>query len=39
MEQARNMKILLYLYEQMSGLKISFEESEIMLVGVMTTLL
>jgi hypothetical protein len=33
MEQARNMKMLLYLYEQMSSLKISFEKSEIMLVG------
>jgi hypothetical protein len=33
MEQARNMKILFYLYKQMSSLKISFEKSEIMLVG------
>jgi hypothetical protein len=32
-EKARNFKILLYLYEQMSGLKINFEKSEVMLVG------
>jgi hypothetical protein len=33
LEKARNHKILLYMFEQMSGLKISFEKSEIVLVG------
>jgi hypothetical protein len=32
-EKARNMKILLYMFEQMSGLKINFEKSEVLLVG------
>lgn len=32
-EVARNMKILLYLYEQMSGLKINFSKSEILLIN------
>jgi hypothetical protein len=30
---ARNVKILLYLFEQMSGLKINFDKSEIIMVG------
>ena len=33
MEVARNMKLLLYLYEMMSGLKINFLKSEIILVN------
>jgi hypothetical protein len=33
MEQARNMKLLLYMFEQMSGLKINFDKSEVLLVG------
>jgi hypothetical protein len=32
--KARNAKLLLYIYEQMSGLKINFDKSEIILVGV-----
>ena len=32
-EKARNMKLLLYLYEVMSGLKINFSKSEIILVN------
>lgn len=32
-EVARNMKILLYMYEQMSGLKINFSKSEILLIN------
>jgi hypothetical protein len=32
-EKARDMKLLVYLYEQMSGLKINFEKSEVMLLG------
>jgi hypothetical protein len=32
MEQARNLKLLLYLFEAMSGLKINFDKSEIMLI-------
>jgi hypothetical protein len=32
MEGARNLKLLLYIFETMSGLKINFEKSEIMLV-------
>jgi hypothetical protein len=31
-EGARNLKLLLYIFEVMSGLKINFEKSEIMLV-------
>jgi hypothetical protein len=31
-EQARNLKLLLYLFEAMSGLKINFDKSEIMLI-------
>jgi hypothetical protein len=33
MEKARNVKLLLYIFEQMSGLKINFEKSELILVG------
>jgi hypothetical protein len=32
-EGARNMKLLLYLYEQISGLKINFEKSEVLTVS------
>ena len=32
-EIARNMKLLLYLYEQMSGLKVNFSKSEVLLVN------
>jgi hypothetical protein len=32
-EKARNVKMLLYIYEQMSGLKINFEKSEVVLMG------
>ena len=32
-EIARNMKLLLYLYEQMSGLKVKFSKSEVLLVN------
>jgi hypothetical protein len=33
MEKARNVKLMLYLFEQMSGLKINFENSEMILIG------
>jgi hypothetical protein len=33
MEKARNMKMLLYIYEQMAGLKINFTKSEICLIN------
>jgi hypothetical protein len=33
MEKARNVKLMLYLFEHMSGLKINFENSEIILIG------
>jgi hypothetical protein len=33
MEKARNMKMLLYIYEQMAGLKINFSKSEICLIN------
>jgi hypothetical protein len=33
MEKARNAKLMLYLFEQMSGLKINFDKSEIILIG------
>jgi hypothetical protein len=32
-EKARNIKLLLYMYEQMGGLKINFEKSEVLLIG------
>jgi hypothetical protein len=32
-EKARNLKLLLYIFEQLSGLKINFGKSEILLVG------
>jgi hypothetical protein len=31
---ARHVKLLLYLFERMSGLKINFKKSEVMLIGV-----
>jgi hypothetical protein len=33
MEKARNMKLLLYIFERMSGLKINFEKNELIMVG------
>jgi hypothetical protein len=33
LEKARNIKLLIYMFEQMSGLKINFEKSEVLLVG------
>jgi hypothetical protein len=33
MEKARNVKLLLYIFEQMPGLKINFEKSELIMVG------
>jgi hypothetical protein len=33
LEKARNMQFLLYVFEQMYGLRINFENSEIVLVG------
>jgi hypothetical protein len=32
-EKARNVKLLLYMFEQMSGLKINFDKSEVLLLG------
>jgi len=32
LEMARNMKLLLYLYELMSGLKINFDKSEVIII-------
>jgi hypothetical protein len=32
MESARNLKLLLYIFESMSGLKINFEKSEVLLI-------
>jgi len=32
MDMARNLKLLLYLYEMMSGLKINFNKSEVLLI-------
>jgi hypothetical protein len=32
-EKARNMKLLLYVFEQLSGLKINFDKSEILVIG------
>jgi hypothetical protein len=32
-DKARNVKLLLYMFEQMAGLKINFEKSEIMMVS------
>jgi hypothetical protein len=34
MKIARNVKLLLYIFEQMSGLKINFDKSEVILVCV-----
>jgi hypothetical protein len=33
MDKARNVKLLLYMFEQMAGLKINFEKCEVLLVG------
>jgi hypothetical protein len=33
LEKVRNMTLLLYIYEQISGLKINFEKSEVLLLG------
>jgi hypothetical protein len=33
-ETARNMKILLYIYEKMLGLKINFDKSEIVMTSM-----
>jgi hypothetical protein len=33
LSKARNMKLLLYMFEQLSGLKINFDESEILMIG------
>jgi hypothetical protein len=32
-EKARNIKLVLYIDEQMSGLKINFEKSEVLMLG------
>jgi hypothetical protein len=32
-DKVRNVKLLLYIYEQMFGLKINFEKSEVILIG------
>jgi hypothetical protein len=32
-DKARNVKLLLYIYEQMFGLKINFEKNEVILIG------
>jgi len=32
-ENARNLKMLLYLYESMSGLKINFDKSEVIMIS------
>jgi hypothetical protein len=32
MESARNLKLLLYIFASMSGLKINFEKSEVLLI-------
>jgi hypothetical protein len=34
LEQARNLKLLLYIFEAISGLKINFEKSQVMLILV-----
>jgi hypothetical protein len=33
MDKARNMKLLMYMFEQLSGLKINFDKSEILTIG------
>jgi hypothetical protein len=33
LEKARNMKLLLYIFEQLSGLKINFDKNEILIIG------
>jgi hypothetical protein len=32
LEKARNIKLLLYMFEQLSGLKINFDKSEILII-------
>ena len=32
-ENARNIKFLVYMYEQMSGIKINFKKSEVLMVS------
>jgi hypothetical protein len=38
LEKARNLKLLLSVFEQMSGLKIIFDKSEVLTIGVITQL-
>jgi hypothetical protein len=33
LEKARNVKLLLYMFEQLSRLKINFDKSEVLLIG------
>jgi hypothetical protein len=33
LEKAKNVKLLLYMFEKMSGLKINFDKSEVLLIG------
>jgi hypothetical protein len=33
LEKARNVKFMLYMFEQMSDLKINFDKSEVVLIG------
>ena len=33
LETAQNLKLLLYLYESMSGLKINFDKSEVIMIS------
>jgi hypothetical protein len=35
LEKARNVKLLLYFFEIMSGLRINFDKSEVMMIGEM----
>jgi hypothetical protein len=39
LEKTRNVKLLLYIYDQMSGLKINFEKSEVLLIWGGATIL
>ena len=38
-DKADNLKLLLYLFEMMFGLKVNFQKSEILTIGVMKRLL
>jgi hypothetical protein len=38
LDQARNLKLLLSVFEQMSGLKINFDKSEVLTIGGITIL-